>query len=165
MEDVFNTGAVPANETTSQRQQRVLKHLLQTKEEQKRSAHRRDWDRAERQRAQYLEAKYGNLSNAFKVMDFLERPTKTKLKKFRAQAAAANAAAEEQMKIIEEELEAARLGEIQNLNVVETIADSWNSRDKSPLPVQRSSGPSSVLDSGCTADGIIMPGVAHNLKL
>ena len=110
-------------------------------------------------------AKYGNLSNAFKVMDFLERPTKTKLKKFRAQAAAATAAAEEQMKIIEEELEAARLGEIQNLNVVEAIADSWNNRDKSPLPVQRSSGPSSVSDSGCTAAGIVTPGVARELKL
>ena len=75
------------------------------------------------------------MGNAFRVMDFLERPTKTKLKKFKAEAAAANAAAEARRQMVEEELEAAREAELRNLNVVDAIAESWKNRDRSPLPV------------------------------
>ena len=165
MEEVYNTGAATADTATSQRKQRVLKHLQRNKEAQQRSAHRRNWDRAERQRAQYLASKYGNLSNAFKVIDFLKRPTKTKLKKFQAQAAAVTAAAEARRLLEEEAMEAARDEEIRNLNIVDAVAEKWNTRKRSPIPVQPSSGPSSVSDSGCSADGIITPQDAHGLQL
>ena len=66
-----------------------------------------------------MASKYGNLSNAFKVMDFLKRPTKTKLKKFQARAAAANAAAEARRLMEEEAMEAAR---DEDLNIVDAVA-------------------------------------------
>ena len=118
--------------------QRMLQHIQCNEEEKKRSAHRRSMTRADIQRAQYLASKYGDLSTAFKVMDYLDRPTKTKLKKLKAREAAKKIVADARRTLHSNDKPA---------DLIQEVAESWSKRDK----------PTSILDTGYLGANIITP--------
>ena len=100
----------------------------------------------------YLSKKYGSLANATKVINFLERPTRTKLKKLRARAAAASAALEME-RSFNEKLKRAK--EANNVDIMAAVAESWNKREK----------PTSILDTGYSGKNIITSTDARRANL
>ena len=85
-------------------------------------------------------------------MDYLDRPTKTKLKKLRARVAAANAALKEKQAFAEQMRKAE---EANNVDITAAVAESWNKREQ----------PTSILDTGYSGRNIITPADAQRAKL
>ena len=100
----------------------------------------------------HLCEKYGSVANANRVINFLERPTPTKLKKLRARAAAASAALETK-RSFDEKLK--RAEEANNVDIMAAVAESWNKREK----------PTSILDTGYSGTNIITSSDARRANL
>ena len=84
----------------------------------------------------HLCEKYGSFLNACKVMDFLDRPTKTKLKKLKARIAAANADIEERRAFSDKIRRAEEANNVEDITAA--VAESWCKREQ----------PTSILDTG-----------------
>ena len=100
----------------------------------------------------HLCKKYGGLINAGRALDYIERPTKTKLKKLRARIAAANAALNEKRKFAEQLRKAE---EANNVDIAAAVAESWSKREQ----------PTSILDTGYLGKNIITPPDAQQAGL
>ena len=134
-----NKTAQQPTKTGAAKAHRIMQHIRRNEEEKKRSERRRKRDRAAIQQARYLGSKYGNLCTAYKVMDYLDCPTKTKLKKLRAREAAKTIVADARRTL--------HSNSNQPSNLVKAIAKSWRKQDK----------PSSILDTGYSGANIITP--------
>ena len=131
---------------------RVARHLKRNEAEKKRSKAARRRNSADHQRWTHLCEKYGSVINACRVMDYLDRPTKTKLKKLWARVAAANAALKEKQAFAEQMRKAE---EANNVDITAAVAESWNKREQ----------PTSILDTGYSGRNIITPADAQRAKL
>ena len=100
----------------------------------------------------HLCEKYGGFINAGKALAYLDRPTKTKLKKLRAQIAAANAALAEK-RSFDEQIKKAE--EANNVDITAAVAESWRKREQ----------PTSILDMGYSGKNIITPADAQRAGL
>lgn len=100
----------------------------------------------------HLCEKYGGFINAGKALAYLDRPTKTKLKKLRAQIAAANAALAEK-RSFDEQVKKAE--EANNVDITAAVAKSWRKREQ----------PTSILDTGYSGKNLITPADAQQAGL
>ena len=142
-----------AETAAAQRAKRVAQHLKRNADEKKRSHAARTRRSADHQRMIHLCEKYGSFFNACKVMDLLDRPTKTKLKKLKARIAAANADIEERRAFSEKIKRAEEANNVDDITAA--VAESWRKREQ----------PTSILDTGYSGKNIIKPDDAQKANL
>lgn len=136
----------------ARRAERIARHFKQNEDKKKRSENARLKRRADQQRMIYLNEKYGGVIAAAKALNYLARPTKAKLKKLRAQAAA-DAAAYEARREYADRIK--RAEEVNNFDITAAVAESWDKREQ----------PSSILDTGYSGKNIITPADAQRANL
>ena len=100
----------------------------------------------------HLCKKYGGFINAGRVLAYLERPTKTKMKKLQAKIEAANASLAKK-RAFDEQIK--RAEEANNVDITAAVAESWRKREQ----------PTSILDTGYSGKNLITPAHARQAGL